>query len=206
MVVYVMEDGQAQWVTAAGALGDRGSLLDEWTEQFFPATPEATTFNIFGAYYAGDVYEYPAYAGPAPLADLPAPTLEVIEESVTADGLRQVHARIVLHQNAPMHVLQLEADEGMVAVKIMGRPLDKLATPMQPAQLVWIELYAVETTTIDLELTLAGAGSLRVLLEERLYRLPDLQGFEITPRPRWMMPSPTFVTDSSLIRTSFVLP
>jgi hypothetical protein len=71
---------------------------------------------------------------------------------------------------------------------------------------VWVQLYAVDTPTLDLAFTLAGAGGVRVQLEERLYHLPDLAEMEIAPRPAWMMPSPTFVTDSSLVRTSFVLP
>ncbi len=206
MIAYVMEEGQAQWVTVAGSVGNGDALLDRWTEQFFPAAPQEATFNPWGAFYMGSDFEYPAYGGPAPVANLVAPTLQVVEETITADGLRQVQARITVDQPAPMQVLRLEAEGGFAGVQILGKPLAEVASAAQPAQVLWVELYGIETTTIDLEFTLVGSGSVRVQIEERFYQLPDLAEVEIAPRPTWMMPSPTFVTDSSLVRTNFVLP
>lgn len=105
-----------------------------------------------------------------------------------------------------MHVLRLESDAGIVDVQVLGRSFTEIATREEPARLLWVELYGNEAPTLDLEVALVGEGELRVQVEERLYALPELAGMKIAPRPAWMMPSPTFVTDSTLIRTDFVVP
>ena len=89
-------------------------------------------------------------------------------------------------------------------LNVLGAPLAEIARPDAPATSVWLELYGIESSSIELELTLAGEGALSLWLEERLFSLPDFDG--APARPADMMPSPTFISDSSLLRTSFTLP
>jgi hypothetical protein len=206
MVAYVMEDGQAEWVTVAGNVGGRGALLDAWTSQFFPSGVQESTFNAWGAYYMGDAYEYPAYAGPAPLADFPAPVLDEVGRQVGSNGQIEVQARLVFHQKSPMQILRVEADQGIVALQVNGKPMNELAGTEKIVQSLWVELYGLDATAVNLSITLAGEGEVRLWVEERYYSLPVLAEMEIAPRPATMMPSPTFVTDSSLVRTRFTVP
>lgn len=206
MVAYVIEDGQAEWVTAAGNVGGRGALLDAWTSQFFPNGAQESTFNIWGAYYMGDAYAYPAYAGPAPLADFPAPVLEDVRREVGSNGQSEVQARLVFRQPSPMQILRVDADAGIVALQVNGKAMNEITGMEKPAQSLWVELYGLDTTVVDLTIAVAGEGKVRLWVEERYYSLPTLAEMEIAPRPATMMPSPTFVTDSSLVRTSFEVP
>lgn len=209
MVAYVAEDGQAHWVTVAGPEATAASLLDEWTGQFLPAGAEASTFNPWGAYFV-DVAN-PAYPAIAAHSTRPAPQLTILSETVIQAGSRTIQARLEL--DTPVHMLILRVDvsgagptDGLTGLQMLDEKLDQVAAPDRPAQRVWLEFYGVDTDIMDLELTIAGSGDVGLWVEERRFGLPDMADGPIRPRPDWMMPSPTFISDSSLIRTSFVLP
>ncbi len=205
MAAYVMDENEAAWYTLGGQVGNqRASLLDEWTEQFFSQGAEETSFSPWGVYYMDSAY--PAYRSPAPRADLPAPQFEVISDQRDAAGVRRVQLRVSAGAEAPMRVLRLEAASGLDEVRILGESLAEMTHVDAPAQTLWIEIYGLTGEEIALDLALRGEGGVTLMMEERLFSLPELADMPITPRPDWMMPSPTFVSDMTLARYTFTLP
>lgn len=204
MVTYTLEDGRASWITlGANVAGQRASLLDEWTEQFFPGERGEVLSTPWGASYMAPTY--PAYQGPALPADLPMPTVEVVSDQADADGLRHLVVQISSPGDAPLRTLHVKSAGEIQQAGVLGHRLDQLATQDNPSQELWIEIHGFPGRSIDLALTVRGTGRVELGIEERTYRLPELDGVEIAPRPAWMMPSPTFVTDSTLVRHTVVL-
>jgi hypothetical protein len=102
-----------------------------------------------------------------------------------------------------MRVLRVETDGLVEQAGLFDQSLDVVANPANPRRLLWIDLFGFTGEDVELALTIRGEGGVRLRVEERIYRLPELDGLIITPRPAWMMPSPTFVTDTTLLRHHF---
>ncbi len=82
-----------------------------------------------------------------------------------------------------------------MAGKAWGQPLGQLVSEQNPRQELMIGLHAAGSQGLTLDLSLRGGGDLTLTIGEHLYSLPQLPGLTIQPRPDWMMPSPTFITD-----------
>jgi hypothetical protein len=203
-VVYRMDKNQAAWLTFGDALAQgRAALLDEWTNQFFTDEATETVINPWGAYHV--TANYPALQADAPRADLPLPEITVLTDERDADGLRHIRATFASPTGAIMHNLHVQTAGEIHAATLVGRPLDEI-TADQAHHDLWIDLFGFGEGVVELELRVQGEGEVLLWIEDRLYSLPELAGIEITPRPAWMMPSPSFVSDATLLRSSLTLP
>lgn len=204
MVAYVQDEDQAHWVTIGGKVGNRrAALLDEWTRQFFPGAVEESVFSPWG--FPLREPTYPAYQTPAPASDIPPAQLAVAADAVGADGLRTIRLEIASPAGAPMRMLHVASAAPIEQASVAGEPLDAIASAAQPAHEFWTQVFGLSHKPLALILAVRGEGAVTITVEERIYALPDLPGITITPRPDWMIPSPTFVTDTSLIRRTFVV-
>lgn len=205
MVAYRMDAnaGAAEWITgAANVPGQRASLLDEWTTQFFAAGVEEARYSPWGAFMDDS---YPAYRSPAPLVDLPAPTVEVLSATTDAANQRQLQLRFVSPRNAAVMLARLSTAGQIVAATVAEQPMAEISTT-SPAASLNLGFYSVAGEGVVLTLTQREPAPVTVLMEDHTYALPVLEGMSIQPRPAWMMPSPTFVSDATLIRQTVTIP
>lgn len=205
MIAYVMDADadQAHWVTGAAAVGDqRGSLLDEWTSQFLGDAPEETFYSPWGAPMPATV---PAYRSPAPAIDLAVPSAEVLEDRTDEAGRRHLRLRIASARNAPTMVAQFSTDGAFVRSTIVGKPLGRVSADA-PKSRLFATIQAAAGDGLEVGLTLRDASSVTVELEDRSYSLPEIDGMAIEPRQSWMMPSPTFVSDATIVRRTVTIP
>ena len=205
MVAYVMDADadQAHWVTGAAAVGEqRGSLLDEWTSQFLGDAPEETFYSPWGAPMPATV---PAYRGPAPALDLAVPSAEVLEDRTDEAGQRHLRLLIASARGAPTMVVQLSTEGVFIDSTIAGKPLGRVSADA-PKSRLFATVQAAAGEGVLVELTLRDASSVTVELEDRSYALPEADGMVIEPRPTWMMPSPTFVSDATIVRRTVTIP
>ncbi len=207
MVAYILnaDSGEAHWVTGADRVTrSRDTFLDEWTSQYVNGEVEETLYSPWGAFLADS---YPAYRSPAPALDLPAPSVTVLADEVNAAGQRHLRLRLDSPGGAPTTMVRFSSDAPFVGAEVEGRPVDGIS-PETPRDLVMMDFHAVidDGEGIEVALTLDGDAPVSVFLEDHTYALPEIEGMDARPRPDWMMPSPTFVSDATLIRRTVTLP
>ncbi|MEZ4712953.1 MAG: M28 family peptidase [Caldilineaceae bacterium] len=205
MVAYRLDAnaGEAEWITGAGNVaGQRASLLDEWTAQFFTAGVEETLYSPWGAFMDDS---YPAYRSPAPFVDLPAPTLEVLSDTTDAGNQRQLQLRFVSPRNAAVMLARLSTAGQIIAATIEDQPMADISAT-SPYELLNLGFYTVAGEGVVVTLTQPESAPVTVMLEDHTYALPTIEGMTIQPRPAWMMPSPTFVSDATLVRQTVTIP
>ncbi|MEZ4862785.1 MAG: M28 family peptidase [Caldilineaceae bacterium] len=205
MVAYRVDAnaGEAEWITgAANVPGQRASLLDEWTTQFFAAGVEEALYSPWGAFMDDS---YPAYRSPAPMVDLPAPTVEVLADSTDGENQRHLQLRFVSPRNAVVMMARLSTSGMIVAATVEDQPMADISAASPSASLN-LGFYSVAGDGVTVALTQQEAAPITVMLEDHTYALPAIEGMSIQPRPAWMMPSPTFVSDATLIRQTVTIP
>ena len=205
MVAYVMDADQndAHWVTGAAAVGDqRAALLDEWTSQFVGNDPEETLYSPWGAPMPATA---PAYRSPAPALDLDPPTVDVLSDTTDEGGQRHLRLRVSSPRQAATMVVQLSTEGAFIGSTIAGQPLGRVSADA-PKSRLFAPIQAAAGEGVQVELTLRDASSVTVELEDRSYALPEADGMAIEPRPTWMMPSPTFVSDATIVRRTVTIP
>lgn len=205
MVAYVQEQDQAYWVTLGTDIGgSRAALLDEWTKQFFLQGAQETTFSPAGA-YAPDM-QFPAYRGPAPYAGFSTMEVQVLSDRVETDGLRHLRLHLLSPMNAPIAVVVVQTEGQMVAAELLGKPLNEIVSEQDPAKQIMFGLHAITGEGLEMNLVIRGEGTVTLNIEEHIYSLPEMPGLTIRPRPDWMLPSPTFVSDATILRHTVTLP
>lgn len=207
MVAYVLnaDSSEAYWVTGADrATRSRAALLDEWTSQYVNGEVEETLYSPWGAFLADS---YPAYRSPAPALDLPLPEATVLADNVDAQGQRHLRLRLASPGGAATTMVRFSSGTPFVGATVEGRPVDGIS-PETPRDLVMMDFHAVidDGEGIEVALTLDGDAPVSVFLEDHVYALPEVEGMDARPRPDWMMPSPTFVSDATLIRRTVTMP
>jgi hypothetical protein len=205
MVAYTLnaDTDEAYWVTGGANIGgQRQSLLDEWTMQFFGNGVEETLYSPWGAFMEPFV---PAYRSPAPPLDLPAPTVEVVADSVGESGQRALQLRIVSPRDASALIARISTEGKIVGATLAGEPVADMS-PESPRSTFFFSIYAAAGEGLEMSLTLAEAAPVTVLLEDHAYGLPEIDNMSIQPRPDWMIPSPTFISDATVVQQTVTLP
>jgi len=205
MVAYVLDadTGEAHWVAgAAPVAGQRRSLLDEWTSQFFTQDVEETLYSPWGAWAENSV---PAYRSPAPQLDLAAPSAEILEDTTDDSGHRHLRLRIASDRQAPTMIVRISTEGQIVGGAVAHRQLDGMSAETPRSALVF-GIHAAADDGLEVTLTLQDSSPVTLLLEDHSYSLPDIDGIAIRPRLAWMMPSPTFISDATVVRRTVTIP
>jgi hypothetical protein len=74
-----------------------------------------------------------------------------------------------------------------------------------PQSTLFLSMYAVAGDGLVVSLTLSEAVSVTLLLENHVYRLPEMKDLEFQPCPAWMVPSPTLISDATVIRHTIII-
>ena len=207
MVAYVLDaDAQERyWVSGSVDVGgSRASLIDEWTEQFFSAGSEEGYYSPWGAFMPDTVPAYTAPA-PAPTVELQLPQATVLADTTDRQGRRHLRLRLHSPDNAPTMLALINTEGQIIGADLAGRKLEGPA-PGSPLSALNLGIYgSTAGEGVELNIILESEAALEVYLEDHRYSLPQIEGFDISPRPDWMMPSPTFVSDATIARRTLVV-
>jgi hypothetical protein len=165
-VVYALsaDNGKASWLGWSG--------LDVWTEQFFGKDAVGGEYRDI---FPGD-YSVADYKTPAPLADLPAPTVE--ERDPPASGV--FHLRVVPPPGAwTVHLIALPY-KTRVTYFAADRPIE--------AKDGWLVYWDPPAEGFDVTVKAPALDSLRLRVVAHTLGLPAIPGFTYAARPGWISP------------------
>jgi hypothetical protein len=205
MVAYILDADTetTYWVTGSVNVGGRrASLIDEWTAQFFTAGYEEGLYSPWGGFMPDTV---PAYTAPAPAVELELPAAILQADTSDRQGRRHIRLRLHSPDNAQTMLALIRTEGRIIGADIAGQNIQG-PTPDSPLAALNLGLYgSTAAESVELNILLESPAPLEVYLEDHRYSLPQIEGFEVTPRPDWMMPSPTFVSDATIARHTIVI-
>ncbi len=200
LAAYVLDvdEDRSYWVTGSVNVGGRrASLQDEWTQQFFPDGADEGFYSPWGGFMPDT---FPAYTGAAPEINLKLPIAEVLDDTIDDLGRRQMRIKLLSQRNAETMVAIVRTEGNIVSARIAGKNIEG-PEPETPLSHLNLGLYgSTAGEGLVLEIVLNESAGLEIFLEDHSYKLPRIEGFEIQQRPEWMMPSPTFISDSTIVR------
>ncbi len=165
---------------------------DGWTSRFFDGALLGDVSTLLPD--AGELL----YA-PAPVADLPPPSLEVLED--VSDGVgRRLTLRLAATRPASQLTLLLHPQTPVDGLSLNGRPVERLDRPSGWTRLT-VHGRVAEGVTVTL-LTSATAPVALVLFD-RTNDLLDVPGLGVPARPADAMRAPSFYSDAVLVRRAW---
>ncbi|HEV3468280.1 MAG TPA: M28 family peptidase [Pyrinomonadaceae bacterium] len=171
---------------------------DEWTSQFVgPGARREGLDTVF------PWLRQSGWAGEAPPASLPAPGVEVLEDSA-GRGARRLRLRLTSPRGAPMLVAHTEPPLAVRRALVNGRPVfeNGRAGPGGPG--LRLSYAAPPREGIELLLEVEPASPVRLVVQDVSYALPEIPGRTFAPRPAHMMPVPAYRTsDTTIVRKTF---
>ncbi|MEI8190469.1 MAG: hypothetical protein WCI75_12205, partial [candidate division NC10 bacterium] len=179
-VVYALsaDEGKAHWLGWSG--------LDAWTKQFFGQDDGGGTY---GDIFPGDLEA--TSKAPAPLTDLPAPTVE--ERDAPASGV--FHLRVVPPPGAwTVHLIAMPYRTA-VTYYVDDRPIR--------ADDGWLLYWAPPAEGFDLTVKAPALDSLTLRVVAHTLGLPTIPGFTYAARPAWIIPIAESGDNSTWVAKTF---
>ena len=172
------DEGKAYWLGWTG--------LDVWTEQFFGKDGSGGEYR--------DIFPGPseaAYKAPAPLADLPAPTVEELD--APASGV--FHLRVVPPPGAwTVHLIAMPYRTA-VTYYVDDRPIE--------CRDGWLLYFAPPAEGFDLTVKAPALDSLALRVVAHTLGLPTIPGFTYVARPAWIIPTTDPGDNSTWVAKTF---
>jgi hypothetical protein len=193
-VAYLLDsDAQkASWFSA-------GYLQDDWTRQFFATDPELDAL--------GDLFPierssgFPVMAGEAPVLDLPAPEVGILDDQISGD-VRTLQLHVSTARAAEVMLFDVQPYQAVQAVTIAGQRIK----PTDSERDLWsLTYYAVPSDGFDITLELDPDMEIILQVSDQTWELtPEvLASLDTTyqPRPADMMPMPNFDYGTVVVKT-----
>lgn len=179
---------------AIWASSDRAS--DEWTARFLSHTSPAGPLEEF---FPGSTRPY--LKTPAPIADLLAPDLKVLADSLQGD-VRTLRLRLTSPRQGPL--ISVYAEPGMEIRKVAIDGKQDSVGPAADAKNPWvIRYYALPTEGIELVFETKPSQLLNLVVVDQSYGLPPLQEVTAKARPENVMPSSSTSSETTFVKRSF---
>ncbi|MFU8853621.1 M28 family peptidase [Micromonospora sp. SL1-18] len=161
------DTGKAQWLS-------REDDPQPWTDGYVSGTVDVS--NKFPGLGDGELR-----AGPAPRANLPAPKVEVLSDTETANGNRRIRVRVVPQRPVRLLSLHLNGDAlgsaGLLAATVAGQPVD-----LDGVRASGFIFHAPPSEGVEFDLTFDASGNeLRLRAMDASDGLAGIPGFR--PRP-----------------------
>jgi hypothetical protein len=169
--------GNALWLS-------QDKSLDDWTGIFFPYNPERRLVpEIFG----DKSMNY--WAAAAPIFPLPAPAIEVLEDSTTAN-VRKLNINVRSLRHAPKLNLSVEG-VGVISSKVEGRPFS------QSINHRWkLKSFGISDEGFNIELTVQAGLPFNIRVIDFSYELPSVG---LQPRPSDKIAQPLGLSDMTVV-------
>lgn len=169
---------------------------DEWTAQFLSRTPQAGPLEEF---FPGT--SRPHLKATAPIADLLAPDLKVLDDSLQGD-VRMLRLRLTSPRQAPLISVYTEQGAEIRKVAIDGKQ-DTVRQSVN-AKTPWvIRYYALPAEGIELVFETNRSRPFKVVVVDQSYGLPPLPDVTSKIRPENVMPSSSLSSEATFVRRSF---
>jgi len=169
---------------------------DEWTSQFLSDHAEKASL---GEYIPMNNRRITRTNAPA--VPLPAPNIALLGDQTT-NGTRTVRVRITSPRHASTIAVYVDANtlDAVVNGK-KATSFDPNAHPKFDRQWM-LNYWAVPDDGVDLTISLKAGEPVKINVVDRTYKLPEIPGKIIKPRPDYIMPEPFGYTDSTLVTKS----
>jgi hypothetical protein len=177
-----------------------GEDPDAWTAQFFP---EETRPANYATFLLPGFLDLDGIEGPAPIVDLPPPTLEPLEDTVEG-GRRTLRLRVASSRGAPNAAVSVQAPGEIVAASVDGKEIERDGVPKNRREQLAFSYAGVPEKGFELSLTVDSSEPIEVMVQDISEGLPEVPGMEIEPREPWMMPLQTQAMDPTKVKKSFV--
>lgn len=179
--------------------GSNDKRLDEWMGQFFvDGTKRDVLADLF------PLNKNPLLNSVAPPLTVAPPQVALLDDSTT-QGVRSVRVRITSPRGGA--ILSVYADPGseVVAAVVDGVPLkldgsrgrDGTAPPWS------MTYYGFPADGAELTLGVKEGQPLRLRVDDRTYGLPQIAEKPIKPRPDYITPSPSWLSETTTVSKSY---
>lgn len=181
----------ASWMTIDAA-------ADSWTAHFVPADAKASELHEFFPWNSRKYRQ-----ADAPTMGLPAPVMEVLEDS-TANGERTVKIRIRSQRQAPELFVSTAAGDQIREARLDGKALggfESMPKVLRDRKLWGFDYVGLPKEGIELVLRIPS-GPMRLNLVDGSYGFPDELHSSMEQRPPDTVPRPFPVNDKTFVTRS----
>lgn len=190
------DTGEATWISDTNP-------PDPWTDQFFESGYEEGQEAFAPVYYFGQEFEI--VRTPAPGTGLPAPRLEVIDDTAS-EGVRTLRLRLLSPRGAPYAHLDADLLGEWTQASVDGEKLSVSEIPVERRKDNFVlTFYNLPKEGIEINLSVRSTGPVQVDLTDYSNGLPDVPGMEVEPRPPEFMPAPYDFRDPTAVHRSLKL-
>ncbi len=179
---YNAETREALWINPLP--GD-----DEWTEQFVAKEAKWMLPDYFDKFYFG---EFRADVAPPLPAEFSPPHIEVLDETQTDSGSRELRLLITSPRRAPSVNLHVDSPAGIKSAVWDGVGLN-------PEMLQGLSFFALPPEGAELFLRLNGEDPVEITMFDLSHELPKSITENYQQRPSHYIPAPLYYTDATLI-------
>ena len=166
----------------------------------FVAESDPWTASFFGDARVADLSDvvpdaWPMRSAAAPVLSLPAPTVELLTDTV--DGsTRRLTLRIASQRAAPQLAVLVAPHTPVDGVRLNGRPVGALARPNGWTRLV---VYGPMGEGVEVELTTRVGADVDLVLVDTTNDLFDHPELAVPERPPGTMPAPSRLSDAVMV-------
>lgn len=189
------DTGEATWI------GDT-SPPDAWMDQFFKDGYDEGQEAFAPVYYFGQEFE--VVRAPAPEVDLPAPRLDVLDDTASGD-VRNLRLRLASPRGAPYAHLEMDLPGEWIQASVDGEKIDGSKISAERRGDFALTFYNLPEDGIEITLSVRSSEPIGATLTDYSNGLPDVPGMEVEPRPPEFMPAPYDFRDPTAVNRTFEL-
>ena len=186
------DTGKAVWASG-------GARPDEWTSQVLTKDVTAAPLSEYLPWLNNAVF----LQQPAPVADIGAPEIKVLDDQVQ-EQTRRIHMRVSSAREAS--TLFIYSGTEISEAVVNGQPVAKRqdAPAWEKGQV--LVYSAPPREGVELILKTKSSEPLNVKVVDRSFEFPELTNVIVKARPNYIVPAPNSFSDSTLVSKSFSLP
>jgi hypothetical protein len=189
------DTGEATWISDTNP-------PDAWTEQFFEGGYTSGEEAFAPVYFFGQEFE--VVRAPAPAVDLPAPTLEVLDDT-TSEDTRSLRLSLTSPRSAPYTHLEMALPGDLDGASVDGEQVEVSEIPAEQRRGFALTFYNLPDEGVEITLLMRSTDTIDATLTDYSNGLPEIPGMEIEPRSPEFMPAPYDFRDPTVVNKSFEL-
>lgn len=173
---------------------------DAWTSQFLKG--EVTKPGALNDFVTASFNRF--VSAPAPVINLPAPKVTLLEDSKKENGTRVLRLRLESPRQAGTLVAALDSEADVLHTLVDGREGESKAPPNRGGPRRWmLEYYALPAGGIELTLEVSSAEPIKLKVSDISEGLPETPGTTYTARPADIIPASLPYSDSTVVTQSY---
>lgn len=171
---------------------------DEWTSQFFPdPVNRGKLTEIFPSNQTSFL------RSDAPIPGLAAPNISLLADQVNNEGNRTLRLLVTSPRQAPICLITTDSQVFKATVNGKHIKVKEGSNQIAIGEQWVLEYYGVPSEGIELIIETPASQAVKISVEDRSYGLPQIPGLIIRPRPDYLMPVPSPLSDMTLVIKNF---